>query len=421
MDLSVRNVERIWVDVPFRETPARNMIKELPHWTLFEICKVELACGVTGFGETMCYYTRHAVSDDTVKRVIGKSALEYLWDDTLGTGLQMALFDAVGKANETPCYTLMGKKFRDRAFIGWWDIDMPAEDWLEECQLAISKGYTNFKTKARPWYDLFAQCEYLSAELPPWFKVDLDFNQMLGNTANATRVLTEIQKCPQVAIFESPILQEDVAGNRYLKSMTNVPIAHHFGNPPIMTALKEDICDGFVINGGACENIAQGGICAMANKAFWLQLVGTGITAVWGLHQAAVLTHAVWPAINCHQLYVHQLIKQEIEVYNGTAAVPEAPGLGVELDEDAVERFRIQKKEKPYPAPGILLAIHWPSGAVSYYTHNNQYWDDFLYGRLPSFEKGVHLKRVFDDGSREWRKLYERARAGGVHSSEKLL
>lgn len=46
MDLTVKHVERIPVNVPFREVPARNMIRELPHWTLFEVCKVTLGCGV---------------------------------------------------------------------------------------------------------------------------------------------------------------------------------------------------------------------------------------------------------------------------------------------------------------------------------------------------------------------------------------
>ena len=60
--LSVKDIERIWVDVPFREVPRRNMIRELPHWTIFELCKVTLENGVTGLGETMCFYTWGEVS-----------------------------------------------------------------------------------------------------------------------------------------------------------------------------------------------------------------------------------------------------------------------------------------------------------------------------------------------------------------------
>src|SRR5581483_8258308 len=53
MDLTVKKVDATWIKVPFRPVPARNMVRELPHWTIFVIYQVSLACGVVGFGETM--------------------------------------------------------------------------------------------------------------------------------------------------------------------------------------------------------------------------------------------------------------------------------------------------------------------------------------------------------------------------------
>lgn len=416
MNLSIQHVERIPISVPFREVPARNMVRELPHWTLFEICKVTLACGITGFGETMQYYTWSTVSDAAIQRVIGKNAAEQMWDDSLGAGLQMALFDAVGRATDTPVWALLGKKHRDRPLISWWDIDMPGEDWALECEEARRQGYTDFKTKARPWFDLDEQCCTLCATLPAWFDVDLDFNAMLSDAAHATRLLTEIEKYSHVKIYESPIPQGDVAGNRFIRSHTRVAIAHHFGSPPIMTALKEDVCDGFVIGGGATRVMREGAISAAAEKPFFLQLVGSGITATWSLHFGAVLTHARWPSVNCHQLYTHHVVTPGISVFNGTATLPDGPGLGVELDEDAVERFRLpEMPAKPYPHPDLLIAIRFGSGATSYYTHCQQYWDDFGTGRLPVFQAGTRLELVPDDGSRGWRDLQSRAQLGGVH------
>jgi galactonate dehydratase len=422
MNLNVKSVERIPVSVPFREVPARNMVRELPHWTLFEICKVSLECGVTGFGETMQYYTFATVSEDGIARVAGRNAAEVMWDDGLGAGLQMALFDAVGRAMETPLWALLGKKQRDRAPVSWWDIDMPGEDWVLECRQAMEEGYTSFKTKARPWFDLDEQCRTLCATLPDWFELDLDFNGLVNDTAHAVRLLTEIEKYPNVRIYESPIPQGDVAGNRFLRSQTRVAIAHHFGSPPILTALKEDVCDGFVIGGGASRVPRDGKVAAAANKPFFLQLVGTGITATWSLHFGAALSHARWPAVNCHQLYTHPMIRPRMEVANGAAPVPEGPGLGVELDEEAVERFRLREMPpKPYPHPDLLLAIRFGSGATSYYTHCMQYWDDFQAGRLPVFQAGTRLERIPDDGSRAWRELQERAQAGGVHCAGREL
>ena len=83
------------------------------------------------------------------------------------------------------------------------------------------------------------------------------------------------------------------------------------------------------------------------------------------------------------------------------------------LDEDAVERFRIQPIAKPYPAPGLLIAIRWPSGPTSYYAHAGQYWDDVHNGRMPVFPRHVYLEQIPDNGSREWKEFQARAKAGG--------
>ncbi len=421
MDLTVKKVDATWVNVPFRPVPARNMIRELPHWTIFVIYKVTLACGVVGFGETMQYYTWGTVSDEAIAKVMNRNAADFLWDDSLGCGLQQALFDAVGKANGVPIHRLLGHKVRDRGFISWWAIDQPAEDWVLECKDAAAAGFTAFKTKARPWFDLMDQCQKLMPTLPPYMKVNFDFNATLMDSANAGRYCTEIEKYPQVSIFESPIPQSDVAGNKQLRSQTRVPIAMHYGSPPIMTALREDVCDGFVIGGGANRVKADATVAAQADKPFFLELVGTGITATFSLHFASVLANARWPQVDCHRIYTHQMIKPAIEVQNGSAKVPDAPGLGVELDEEAVERFRIQPTAKPYPYPGLLLSIRWPEGATSYYAHAEQYWDDVHNGRLLVFPRHVYLERIPDNGSREWKELQARAQKGGFMVSGRPL
>ena len=392
------------------------MIRELPHWTLFEICRVELECGVSGFGETMCYYTWGNVTDEDVARAVGTNAIESMWDDSLGAGLQMALFDAVGRALDTPCWALLGHRVRDHIPVSWWDIDMDGEDWQSECRTAISKGYTSFKTKARPWYDLEKQLDVLTEGLPDWFDLDLDFNAFLLDTARATRVIRAIEPFRNVAILETPIPQADVYGAKRLRQVTALPIAMHYGVPLPQVAFSEDVCDGFVVGGGASSILSAGAAIAAAKKIFWLQLVGTGITAAWSAQLGAVLTHARWPAVNCHQLFVDQLVTHPAVVRDGMSDLPSEPGLGVEINEESIEKYRIEPKEKPYPFPDLLIAIRWPSGGSSYYAHARQYWIDFEEGRLPLFVPGVRLERIENDGSDEWRELANKAATGAVHS-----
>ena len=137
------------------------------------------------------------------------------------------------------------------------------------------------------------------------------------------------------------------------------------------------------------------------------------------MHLAAVLTHARWPSINCNNLYEAGLVTPGIQVENGSARIPDGPGLGVELDEDAVERYRIEPLTKRREPPtDILLAIRWPSGGTTYYVSARLYRADFLAGKLPVFARGVYMEQIPDDGSRDWKDLNARAlRNSSVHTA----
>lgn len=411
----ISHVERIWVDLPLKEIPFRNMVREIPHWSLFEICKVTLDSGHEGVGETMPYYTWGTVPEDAAERVVGQDPVTMMWDDGLGAGLQMALFDAVGKLLGTPVWALLGKRVRRRAHVGWWAIDMPVEDWIEECAEAADAGYTTFKTKARPWYDLESQVEQLCAAVPDYFKIDMDFNDFGLDPAVARPLCKRLEQFSKLAIWESPIQQEDVEGNRALRQHLSVPIAQHVGRPAFRTQLTQDLCDGFVLEGGVSNALSRGRTAGEFNKPFWLQWVGTNLAATYGLHIQAVLSHARWPAIHCNHMYPSQFVREPWVVANGQADVPEQPGIGVTIDWDVIQQYRIPPKEKPYPYPGLLLELQWPSGDRTYFTNAQQMWEAFGSGELPAFTKGVDLVRIEDDGSPEWNTLYEAACARPVH------
>ncbi|MHC4880574.1 MAG: mandelate racemase/muconate lactonizing enzyme family protein [Planctomycetota bacterium] len=412
--MKVTSVERIWVDLPLKEVPWRNMVREIPHWSLFEICKLTLSNGVVGVGETMPYYTWGEVTDEAVARVDGKHAATVMWDDSLGAGLQMALFDAVAKSLDAPVWSLLGDKVRTHAHVGWWAIDMPAEDWISECAEAAANGYTTFKTKARPWFDLEDQVARLSEAVPDYFLLDMHFKDFGLDPAVARPLCKRLEKYSKVAIWESPIEQEDVDGNRNLRNHLSVPIAQHIGRPAFETQIRRDICDGFVMEGGVTNAIGRGRTCAEFNKPFWLQWVGSNLGATFCLHLQAALSHARWPAIHCNHMYPTQFVNEPWVVSNGMAEIPDTPGIGVTVNWDVVEKHRIEPKARPYPHPGLLLRIDWPSGSKSYFTHAQQLWDSFKAGDLPAFVRGVNLVHI-DENTDEWNEYYGRASIAPVH------
>jgi len=418
MKLKIMDVERIIVNIPFTPRQEIITIREVPNWSISEVIRLTTDAGLVGYGETLLHYTWGQVTDAAIERVKGQNPADFLGDDSLGPGLQMAIYDVVGKALGVPCYKLMGQKVRDWCPISWWSIDTTPEFYAAEAKDAVEQGYMSLKIKHRPWFDIIEQIKAISAVVPRNFKIDSDSNAMLLNSANAVPVLKRLEAFDTVAMFESPIPQHDVEGNRQIRKIIARPIAMHFGSPPFFTAVREEVCDGFVIGGGVASVLRQGTLASEANMPFWLQMVGTGLTSTLAFHLGAVLPGARWPAITCVNLYQHNLLKEPVKVVGGFVRVPEAPGLGVEVDEEALTRFKMAPPFKK-PDSRHILKVIWEGGRVMYYANMlPQCWQDFQMGNQPVDERGVRMEVWKDDGSKEWADLYARVQKGPMRDQQ---
>lgn len=421
--MKVTKVERVLVDVPF--TPRQQQIttqsvSTVYNWSLLELCKVTTDTGHVGWGETVIHYTYSRVSAESVARVLGESPATLMNDDSLGAGLQMALFDVVGKILEVPVYQLLGKQCRSGVPISWWSIDASPENWAAEAADAVKNGYTSFKNKPRPWWDIVAQVEAVAEVVPADFKLDLDPNSSLRDATTAIPILRKLATHPNVAMFETPIPQSDVEGNKQIRQTIARPIAMHFGSPPYTTCVREDVCSGFVIGGGKSQVMREGQLSAAADMPFWLQIVGNGLTTTWAGHLGSVLTHATWPAITCINLYSDQLLTRPIHVAEGCHTIPDGPGLGVEVNEEAIERFRVPPENLDadgytiHPVPRILKTAVYPDGSCIHMAGDGLSY--FNAGNGQAQVEGARVELTFDDGSKEWGELFEKAQETPVHA-----
>ena len=404
-DFQIRQIERIPLHVPFHPRCADVMDIRVPFWSLIDLYKVTTASGIEGYGELLTRDTWFRPEDPTINRVLGKNLFDLLWDDSLGSGIQTAVFDAAGKALGVPCHRLLGLKHRDECPVSWWAQETTPEAWASEAIAAEEQGYTSMKAKARPWFDVDEQLKAIDAVTSPLFKVDLDFNMLLLGVDQATKIISKLEeKHHRLAIVESPIPQGDVAGNALLRQKIRTPIAMHYGSPPIMTTIREGVCDGFVIGGGAGKVLRDGGLAAQANMPFWLQLVGTGLTTMFSVHLGAVLSHARWPAIPCINIWTHPLIK-DFKVESGHVKVPDGPGLGVELDWDVVEGYTVDLGFK-LPQKRQIHTIRWPDGKQTNYPDAG-YRQEFLAGKRVGFLPGISLDHRMDDGTEAFDRDYQ--------------
>ena len=153
--------------------------------------------------------TRGGIREKTNSPARRENLFELLWDDGPGAGLQMALWDAAGKALGVPCHRLMGPQYRDACPVSWWAQSMPPEDWAREARWAEEHGFTTMKVKARPWYDIDAQLRAVSEASSLHFKLDADFNGLLLGVDKAAPLIGRLEdRYERLAIVESPLPQK---------------------------------------------------------------------------------------------------------------------------------------------------------------------------------------------------------------------
>ncbi len=411
--MKIARAERIALNIPFyADRVTRAMQRASTHDERVYVYRLTSDKGVVGYGD--CHGGRVEVD-----HLVGKNPFQIIHDDSIGFGPQVAALDLAGRIAGVPVHALLGTKLRRRSPMSWWDIDMPPADWAAEARESIKRGYTCFKMKARPWRDIIDQVQTVGKVVTPDYKFDVDFNGFLLNQAKAELILTQLDEHPNVGMYESPYyLGQDVTAARILRERVRKPIVEHFNEP----CLHAHSCDGFVIGGGATEVRRQAALAAAFNRTFWLQLVGAGLTAAYAVHLGSVLSHAHLPYITCHELWQHDLLKRRIEISNGYAVVPDSPGLGVEVDEKALEKYRVDENEPTpttlYKARRRILRISWPAGGklrrVWEFTNEPAYQTTFYRGGIPGFERGVNLEVIEDDRSAAFRKAHQKLVDQGV-------
>lgn len=402
--MKIANATRLSLNIPFYcKRVECAMHRAQTHDERVYLYRIETDDGVVGYGDSL------AISD--VHTLIGQNPFQIMNNDAIGFGPQLAVLDAVGKAADVPVHALLGTKLRDRCPISWWDIDMSPVDWVAEARESLKRGYTSFKMKARPWRDILYQVEAVGKVVPADYKFDIDFNGFLLNQAKAEIILQQLDNHPNVGIYESPFyLYGDLIGARILRERVCKPVVEHFREE----YLHAHACDGFVIGGGVTEVRRQAALAAAFNKPFWLQMVGTGITTAFAVHLGSVLSHAQLPYITCHELWKHDLLKKRLDVIDGHIQVSDAPGLGIEVDEKAVEKYTVDPDtptpKRFYRRKKRILRISWPGVAkqkrIWEFTDEAIYQKTFYAGSIPGFERGVTLEVIEDDDSATFKKAH---------------
>ncbi len=297
------------------------------------IYRVHTDEGHVGIGEGA------GIAEEKLQTYLGRSPFEFIMDDTVGP-LQIAFYDLMGQAVGLPMARMFGPSQKS-APIAYWSQCFPPEALQEEVKIALEGGFRVHKFKRRAHTDVVEQVQAIAEVAPDDYELTIDANTTFGTVERTIDFGRRLKDYPHVKCLESPIVQADVEGYLRIKKELGLPLAIHFGSPAPTISLPSPAYDYYVVGGWLAGILRCANIASAANKPFWLQMGFTGVSAVFMVHLAAALPNASLSHVSLYILLEHSLLAEPLIIRDGQATVPDKPGLGIALDMDAVERYRV--------------------------------------------------------------------------------
>jgi len=260
------------------------------------------------------------------------------------SGIDQALWDIKGKALGVPVYELLGGPTRDRVRV------YAHGDSVEALRSGMAKGFTAFKTgpaKKRParYIETPAAVEYAAerfAELRQAAGKEIDIAiDFHGATSPATaKLLIKALEPYQPMFVEEPIncqehdIMAEIARGTFLPIATGERVFTKWGFREVLekkaaTVLQPDLCHA----GGITEVRLIAGMA----EAYYATIAPHNplgpISLAAGVQMAASI-----PNFLCQEQVSlgEGYLKKPFTVRNGYLDLPTGPGLGIELDENAM-------------------------------------------------------------------------------------
>jgi L-rhamnonate dehydratase len=267
-------------------------------------------------------------------------------------GIDIALWDIKGKKLGLPIWKLLGGGFRKkiRCYASSWFGSTPAETGERARRLA-DLGFSAVKFGWEPFGKDAATDRALIAKAREGLGRDLDLMIDAGLAWDAGTAIQRARSFAEYDIFwlEEPLAPDDYEGYRKLTEATDIRIAageeessrHDYrrlifeGN---IDVVQVDLARSGFTEAMKITNLAADRGLPVANHAFttyvnvaaalhWLAAVNNALIAEYVVRQGANIADIV--------------TLQKVEPRDGYLDIPQAPGLGVDLNEKAISSFRV--------------------------------------------------------------------------------
>jgi D-galactarolactone cycloisomerase len=269
------------------------------------------------------------------------------------SGVDVALWDILGKVRGVPLYQLMGGRVRDKVPV--YATALYPEEPAKVARRArgfADQGFHGVKIKVG--FDLDQDVRIVRAvrqELGKDFIVMTDANQ--GYSLDVGIKAAQAFADAGAYWLEEPLFVEDIAGHAILREKGRTPIA--VGENLNMTYAFEN----FILRGAVDfiqPDVARAGgvteirkIAALAAKhkvPVSFHTWGDAVALAVSVHLSAAIENCIVMELDyTYNPLREELLREPLEVQNGYLFAPERPGLGIELNQEALQRFAFAGSE----------------------------------------------------------------------------
>ena len=270
------------------------------------------------------------------------------------SGIDIALWDILGKFRGVPVYQLLGGKYRDKVPV-YATALYPEEPSKVAKRASAFAGQGFHGVKIKVGFDLNQDINIVRAvrrELGQDFRIMTDANQ--GYSLDVALKAAEAFSNSDVFWLEEPLFVEDIEGHVQLREKGKVPVAvgenlntyyafENFVARGAVDFLQPDVARA----GGISEIRKIAALAARYDVSVSFHTWGDAVALAASLHLSAALKECgVMELDYTYNPLRAELLKEPRVVKNGFMTPPDNPGLGVELDPAALQRFAFTGTEE---------------------------------------------------------------------------